>query len=387
MSKGSLIFIVFLTVSILLLFILGKDFFVSKNNKEEDQSKLNENKTITTQYLPAHSKDAEIEKEKWRENKAKYTSDEFQAGMNVLIYGHPDINEARKVFEHLRSLGFNSISINFPFYQKDWQANEVTTNSINTPTINELQEIIDEAHNADLSVMLRPIMDEQSLLASNKWRGQIKPTDPQLWFDSYQTLLLSYAKLAQSTNIKALNIGTELSSMQNQYEDRWLKLIENVRNVYKGELLYSFNWDSVDDIFTNGFVDSLDYIGIDAYFPLNVPDNASIEMLEKEWERKISQFKDDFSQKNIVVTEAGVIPIKGVYRTPYVWSLSNGKYDTQTQVNYYEATYNVWKPITKGIYWWTVMLGQDPEEISFSPLYSPTEKVIKKHYLEDTTSQ
>ena len=171
--------------------------------------------------------------------------------------------------------------------------------------------------------------------------------------------------------------------MQNQYHDRWVELIENVRHVYKGELLYSFNWDTVHEIPSIEFVKSLDYVGIDAYFPLNLSDNASTEMLEEEWERQINQFKDEFSQKNIVVTEAGIIPIKGVYRTPYVWSLPNGEFDPQAQVRYYEATYNVWKPMIQGIYWWTVTLGQDPAEISFSPLYSPTENVIKKHFLKD----
>lgn len=387
MLRGELILYVILAAILLLILFLGKELFSIKKEeplkppKKEDQiveEKLNELPKL--HELP---KEGELNK---KEFPFKYSSDEFQAGMNILIYGHPDIFEVRKVFEHLRSLGINSIAINFPFYQSDWQASEVYTSPMNTPTNEELKAVIEEAHDLGLSVMIRPIMDEQVFLSSNMWRGQIKPKNPDHWFDSYEELILTYAMLAQSTDAKALNIGTELNSMQNQYENRWIELIENVRQAYKGELLYSFNYDTVNEIHSIEFVELLDYIGIDAYFPLDLPDNASAEMLEKEWEKQISQLNKTLWQKPVIITEAGIIPITGAYRTPYAWSLPN-KYDPQAQVNYYEATYNAWKPSVHGIYWWAVILGQNPNEISFSPLYLPTEEVIKKHYLKEFTNE
>ena len=132
----------------------------------------------------------------------------------------------------------------------------------------------------------------QAFLPSNMLRGQIKPKKPDIRFDSYDKLILSYAKLAQLTNAKSLNIGTEMNFMQNQYQDRWIQLIEKVRQVYDGELLYSFNFDTVRGIHSIEFVKLLDYIGVDAYFPLNLPDNASTDMLEKEWEGRFSKWKN-----------------------------------------------------------------------------------------------
>ncbi|MHA6252942.1 glycoside hydrolase family 113 [Oceanobacillus sp. CAU 1775] len=313
----------------------------------------------------------------------KYTSDEFQAGMNILIYGHPDMLETKNVFEHLRSLGINSVALNFPFYQSDWQANEVFANPELTPTNAELLEIINIAHDSGLSVMIRPIMDEQVFLSKGRWRGQIKPKDPASWFDSYQALILNYATLAESTNAKALNIGTELTSMQQNYQDRWIELIENVRDIYKGELLYSFNYDTVSEIPSIEFISLLDHIGIDAYFPLNLPDDASVDMLLEEWKNQINHLEEVMSQESIIVTEVGVLPITGAYRIPYAWSIPNGKYDPEVQVNYYEATYQTWKPQSKGIYWWVVTLGQDSNITSFSPLDLPTEEVIKKYFIKD----
>jgi len=383
MSKSSLIFSALFATLILLLFILSQNTLFVKVN-ERDDADLPKNEKIPIDYA---LNSLNTEKEEPKKSLSKFTSDDFQAGMSILIYGHPNMHEAKELFEELRQLGVNSVSINFPFYQKDWQANEVTTSQIHTPTILELEDVIVEAHHAGLSVTLRPIMDEQVFIPSGLWRGQIKPKDPHVWFDSYEALLLTYAKLAQSTNAKSLNIGTELNSMQNKYPERWIELIDNIRQTYKGELLYSFNWDTVHEISSIEFVKYLDFVGIDAYFPLNLPDNASTEMLEKEWIRQLNQFKDMLPEKPIIVTEAGIIPIAGAYRTPYVWGLPNRRFDPEAQANYYEATYEVWKPLSQGIYWWVITLGQDPSEISFTPLGLPTEKVIKKQYLKPFTNE
>ncbi|WP_336046057.1 glycoside hydrolase family 113 [Solibacillus ferritrahens] len=375
LNKKLIIGTLFVTLLLLLAIFVGKDRF---SKQEDEDSKLSIKETSEMEISPL--KESERNEER---PQLKYTSNEFQAGMNLLIYGHPDMAEARKIFERIRNLGINSVAINFPFYQSDSQANEVTVSQAYTPTIQELRKIIEFAHASELSVMIRPIMDEQVFLSSNMWRGQIKPTDPDSWFDSYQALILTYATLAETTNAKSLNIGTELNSMQNKYQDRWTELIEIVRGVYKGELLYSFNYDTVSEIPSLEFVKLLDQVGIDAYFPLDLPDGATTNMLEEEWKNQINQLEEALWQQTIIVTEVGIHPIAGAYRTPYSWSFPDGTFDPQSQVNYYEATYNTWKPKAEGIYWWAITLGQDPNEISFSPLGLPTEEVIKKHFLKN----
>ena len=97
---------------------------------------------------------------------------------------------------------------------------------------------------------------------------------------------------------------------------------------------------------------------------------------------QIQQMEKSLWQHPIIITEAEIIPIAGAYRTPYAWDLSNKRYDPRAQVNYYEATYNVWRPRVQGIYRRGVAIGQDSNEISFSPLHLPAEDVIKKHYLK-----
>lgn len=377
--KNRLTFSLIVGILILSMFFLRKGFILLTGEANSNMT-FSETEMEKAKYFPMQLRHSKIER---KMAPLKYTSDEFQAGMNVLIYGHPDMNEVQKSFAHLRSLGFNSIAINFPFYQTNWRSNEVYINPTNTPTITELQHVIKEAHHIGFDVTLRPIMDEENFLSSSKWRGQIQPEDHEKWFDSYQTLILTYAELAQENDVKMLNIGTELNSLQNKHDDRWTGLIESVRNIYEGELMYSFNWNVVQDIYANKFVKLLDHVGIDAYFPLDIPDGASVKMLEDAWEKQINEFKNKLNHPSIIVTEAGIIPVAGAYRTPYSWTIPHSELNWETQANYYEATFNVWEPIVEGIYWWNITIEEDPEEVSYSPFYSPTEEIIRKQLLGD----
>lgn len=360
----------------ILVICLGGYFLLKNAELKSDMNEpvSRERNTKTESYIVD-----KVEKGTW----SRYSVENYQAGMNILIYGHPNQSQVQQTFEHLRTIGINSLSINFPFYQSGIDSNEVTTDVNNTPTISELKEIIEAGHSLGFSMTLRPIMDEQVFLEEGKWRGQIKPLDPQAWFTSYESMLLEYADLAESTAVYAFNIGTELNSMQNQYPEMWSKLIHNIRAKYRGKLLYSFNWDSVAEITKVEFVEHLDFIGIDAYFPLNLPNGASTEQLYKEWKRQLKYIEEDLLHKNILITEVGIIPIAGIYRTPYAWSAPTGTFDPIAQANYYEATFQAWESIVQGIYWWGITIDEEPSVVDFSPLHLPAELILKKHYLKE----
>lgn len=305
----------------------------------------------------------------------------FQAGMNVLVYGHPQMKDATNLFQRLRKLGVNSIAIVFPLFQKDWQASLVESHPQLTPTLEELEGLILIAQAEGLRVMLRPILDEKSILASGHWRGEIQPRDVAAWFDSYRRLMLEYAYLAQQTNIEYFNIGTEFNSLQQYYPTEWIQIIEEIRAVYQGNLTYSFNWDRLEDIKGNPFVPLLDYIGLDAYFPLRAPDHATAPMLLEAWQEWMGKIEEIVQIKPVLITEVGMIPMTGAYRTPYAWDMANRTKDEEAQANYYLATHHFWKPMVEGIYWWSVTLPEPyPPTINYSPLRSPTASVLKELY-------
>lgn len=109
MTNKTLILIVPLLIIILVILIFNKSFSIRKLS-EEDHPKTPINHIPTSKAAPTENEKAEP-----RESLSKYTSDYFQAGMNLLVYGDPNISEAKRVFEQLRLLGINSVSINFSF--------------------------------------------------------------------------------------------------------------------------------------------------------------------------------------------------------------------------------------------------------------------------------
>lgn len=316
------------------------------------------------------------------ENKqSELAYDHFHKGMNILLYGKQNLSNAEYVFTKLKELGVNRVSFNFPFVQEHWQSNEIKMNPSITPPISDLEAMIDLAHSFGFQVMLRPIIDERELIKTGHWRGDIQPKNPRLWFKNYRTILLPYIHLAQKKQVELFNIGTELNSLET-YNHEWESLIDEIRAIFKGDLIYSFNWNIVQNIPNATFISKLDYVGIDAYFPLEVPDHANVKDLENAWSHWVKVVENLKIKKKIIITEVGIVPIEGAYRTPYDWIYDHQLYSPETQVNYYIATFNQWKPIIHGIYWWVIQLEEDSMDINYSPLGLPTEEIIKKQFQE-----
>ena len=62
----------------------------------------------------------------------------------------------------------------------------------------------------------------------------------------------------------------------------WDSLISKIKAVYKGKLTYAENWDTYTNV---PFWKELDYIGIDAYFPLTDERNVTNQALNAGWEK------------------------------------------------------------------------------------------------------
>jgi len=164
-------------------------------------------------------------------------------------------------------------------------------------------DIIDRLHERQLHVMLKP-----HLWMNEGWRSNIKLDNDQewdVWFDSYRNHMLHYARIAQDQNVELYCIGTEFNSSINRQPDRWLALVHEIKAIYSGKLTYAANWDGE---FRNvQFWDEMDYIGIQAYFPLTSKDRPSLREIKNGWKkhkqmlRKLSEVHD----KPILFTETG----------------------------------------------------------------------------------
>jgi hypothetical protein len=163
--------------------------------------------------------------------------------------------------------------------------------------------------------------------SKDKWRSDIAMNSDEewdMWFESYSDWILHYAKVAEDNEIEALCIGTELYQTTSQHPDKWKAIIKDIRKIYSGKLIYAANWYKEYEEIT--FWGDLDYIGIQAYFPLSKKENPSHKDLIKSWSKhkigleKISKKYD----KKIVFTEIGYKNTIDSAKEPWTWPQDMG---------------------------------------------------------------
>lgn len=162
------------------------------------------------------------------------------------------------------------------------------------------------------TVRLAKLHDQKTFLkphfwVDNKgWAGELAFSGKKwtTWEENYTEFILQMAKMADSLQIDMFCIGVEFKSSVTFRPKFWMALIPKIRAVYRGKLTYSANWDNYQSV---PFWNLLDYIGIDAYFPLSSQTNPDKLTLLKKWEKyeksltKYAQSK----QKQILFTEIG----------------------------------------------------------------------------------
>ncbi|MFT7588182.1 MAG: hypothetical protein ACI959_000389 [Limisphaerales bacterium] len=168
---------------------------------------------------------------------------------------------------------------------------------------------IEHAQTHDLKVLLKPHI----WVIGQGWLGDFElstEADWQKWEDGYTTYILRYAHIADSMDVALFCIGTEAKRIIAHRPDYMPELIKKIKNIYDGKLTYAANWDNYKQI---KFWDQLDYIGIDAYFPLTNQKAPTVEQLQQAWQphyNEIKSFALD-ADRPIIFTEFGYMSVEG----------------------------------------------------------------------------
>lgn len=254
--------------------------------------------------------------------------------------------------------------------------------------IGERKEGIEHAssvfHNNQMKIMLKP-----QIWIHKGFTGHIEMKTEKEWEvfeENYAQFLLFYADIAEEQHIELLCIGTELNSFVTQRPQFWNQLIQRIRKIYKGQLTYAENWDTYQNV---PFFNTLDYIGIDAYFPLANEQTPSIELLEKEWNRhknNMESFAEKLNKK-VLFTEYGYQSTD--YTTHEPWNFSKEKkVNLVAQTNALTALYNqFWKEdwFAGGFLWkWfdaNEQVGSENDS-DYTVQNKPSLEVVKQFYKE-----
>ncbi|MEZ6191460.1 MAG: hypothetical protein R3C45_09250 [Phycisphaerales bacterium] len=255
-------------------------------------------------------------------------------------------------------------------------------------TDRHLAEQVAAAHDMGVKVMLKPHIWSRDFWRNEQWHGTVDQTTPETherWRRSYLRFMLHYAALARDTQADALCLGTELIQQTTKYPEDWRTLIEEARKIYPGKLTYAAHWQT--EYKTIDFWDELDAIGVSAYFPLDVPDDASVDQLVAAWSPYKQQLADVHARfgKPVVFLELGYRPATGAYREP--WVASGGLPDPMIQSRAYEAVFRAFadEPWWHGLFIWKAFTDSERNEESrdgmgFSFRHQPAEQVVRQWF-------
>lgn len=243
-------------------------------------------------------------------------------GMVLGLYaGVPDYDYHEEL-DRIAATGATCVSLQAIYRMDTGHSTEIRRHPTSSPTEESLRRTFREAKVRGLRMMFFPtinLRDEAD--NADWWRGNIEPSDWDLWWRNYTAFNVHLAALAQEGGVEWYSLGTEMASTH-RFPDRWRALAAEVRKVFKGKLVYSVNFDSHDS-FTFG--DCLDVIGINTYDPIAKYDEyPTPEQIRDAWwwivykARTLSaRFADAKGPKPVMITEVGYPSVAHAHVGPW----------------------------------------------------------------------
>ena len=268
----------------------------------------------------------------------------------------------------------------------------------NTPEPELVAATIHAAHKLGLQVMLKPVIDSYQA----GWRGDISVKKlAGDWNAVYKTRFLQrYVDMAKAEGVETLAIGDEMYTVTKELgPEFWIGIADWVRGQgFQGKLTYAANWggwaDDAEYRRLEKLWPHLDYIGVDAYYPLfpaGYTGPTDVDTLVGAWHRKgidvdwcprIDEDLIAISQstgKPLIFTEVGYGNHQQAPMDPVRDARPDDIRDDQLQLRLAQALRQKWGPVPQfhGYFWWEAWL-QPPTQpaISHDILDKPIEKVL-----------
>ena len=238
-------------------------------------------------------------------------------------------------------------------------------------------------------IMLKP----QIWIRHGSFTGDFSPENEVDWLlfeKTYKAYILHFAEIAEQINAEIFCIGTEFKSFILNRPYFWDELITDTRDIYTGKLIYAANWDAYHLI---PFWDKLDYIGVNAYFPLTNEKTPDVNILKKAWNPHKEALSNIAAQtnKSVIFTEYGYASRD--YTTEKPWESWRGKTaNMQAQENAYIAIFETFWDADwfKGGFLWKWYAHHNDaggtEHAGYTPQNKPAQEIINEHYLESDRS-
>lgn len=290
--------------------------------------------------------------------------------------------------QRLYDLGVNWICLAVANYQTKYYSTDIHADYLKTPTDRDIASVVERAHKRGIKVCLKPMVNTED----GVWRAHIGFPDLHMgdmdyywkkWFISYKNFLLHYAELAQELKCEMLCIGCEMIGTEHRKYD-WLYLIEQVRRVYTGKIVYNANHDreNAEDWFKE-----LDYIGTSAYYPVG-QSGVNEQAMRNEWVKVRDRLNRiaEVQNKKYIFMEVGCRSAKGSSIEPWDFTKFN-EFNEHEQALYYSTCMDVFKNEVNfaGVFWWdwpTILPDQSltKSDLGYGIYNKEAEKILTKIY-------
>lgn len=234
---------------------------------------------------------------------------------------------------------------------------------------------------------LLPTPEDKVTKVEGSWRGTFSPIEKEdwkIWENAYEKWMLGWATVADSLGVEMLCMGTELKVAVVKRPHFWRQLISKIRAVYSGKLIYSANWDEYKQV---KFWEDLDYIGVNAYFPLHDTRIPTTQKAIKSWRKYKKQLRQINKKVElpIIFTEFGYRNVEFAAKIPWEHEKVPATLNDRAQENLYEAFFRSFakEKWVVGYFLWQWQ-GVEPSARNtlFTPQGKPALKVLQKWYQE-----
>jgi hypothetical protein len=230
-------------------------------------------------------------------------------------------------------------------------------------TIPGIESDISTLQDQGLQIMIKPHI----WVAGGIFTGDISMSSEEEWQhfeENYRSYILTFVKLAEQNKVSMFCLGTELEGFVSQRPEFWCELIQEVRALYSGKLTYAENWDKYHKVH---FWDSLDFIGIDGYFPVSnskTPSLSEVNLAFRALKKELKSFSKLY-QRKILLTEYGYRSVDYAGKEPWDSSRNENPVNEKAQLNLLQGLHqSFWKEdwFAGGFLW------------KWFPNYDPTSK-------------
>ena len=252
-------------------------------------------------------------------------------------------------------------------------------------TTSGIASTIQHAQDHDLKVLVKPHL----WMSDGSYTGHFRLTLDQnweIWEKNYRKYILTYARIADSMEVEMFCVGNELKIFVAERPQFFSDLVDSIRTFYQGKLVYGSNWD---DYQTVPFWGKLDYIGINAYFPLVDSETPKVDELILKWAPIKKDIHKCFKKnwRPIIFTEFGYRSINHTADRPWE-SYGHSKVNLEAQKNAYLALLtSFWgESWFQGGFAWSWFMQHDAaggeKDIDYTPQNKPAEEVLKYWFEE-----